>query len=356
MTNDMPLQEPKSTPAIEVHTLVEDSNGQNVQKSHLPVVQTPTSEPAEVEAIIPLLILDGTDESSPREEATSVASTDESVAAGVPFQLWPYVGTDIVIPQQQPTWMQAFLGIMFDVRQQLKDVLTATQEQITEVKHLESTHQGTLSAMQAEQLGQMVQYRQRLLHALETYQWTTAQIWLYQWSMVFLAVIMTLFEATAVIVYARWHGVNLLSADFYSASQITALSNMNFVNGPVTMSIIAEILMWSSLGVWASYSYQYGRLMVERKFRFADHGPMYIAHLTRNTGVVAAVILLLRLSQFSIFGISIADSSPLGFDSTIGLAFLLGFFGDDATQLLLAIKNLIMGQVEKNHEEAGALS
>ena len=352
MASETPLQEPQSTPSLENDTPLENSNGQQEQTPN--TSSTLGIESAEVDGIVPLFTLAGTDGSVPeevKEPESEPASVTALISSEELFQLWPYVGMDIVIPQKPPTWVQAFLGSMFDVRQQLKDVLEMVQGQIAEIKNVD----GVLSPMQMEQLEQRTQHRQRLLQALETYQWTTAKIWLYQWSMVLLVAVMTVIEAVVVVVYARWHGVNLLSADFYSAAQVSILSNMNFVNGPVTMSIIAEILTWSSLGVWASYSYQYGRLMVERKFRFAEHGPMYIAHLTRNTSVVAAVILLLRLSQFSIFGISIADNSPLGFDSTIGLAFLLGFFGDDATRLLLGIKNLIMGQVEKGHEGASAV-
>lgn len=283
---------------------------------------------------------------------SEISEPEKPIETDVPFQLMPFEGSSIVIPKSPPTWLEAFLGYMFDVRQQLKESLQTVEDQITKIQNLKPENDSSLSPMQAEQLTQLIEYRKSLLESLQLYQWTTPKMWLYQYSLVFLLFLMTVFEATAVVVYARWHGTNLITIDFYSQAQINLLSNINFVNGPTTMSIIAEILMWSSLGVWASYSYQYGKLMLRREFRFGDHGPMYIAHLMRNTSVVAAVILLFRLSQFSIFGVSIGDNTQLGFDSTIGLAFLLGFFGDDATRLLLAFRDLVFGQVKKQSDEA----
>jgi hypothetical protein len=241
---------------------------------------------------------------------------------------------------------------MFDLRKELEDTLQTADEQISHIQRLKKECNAALHPMQTEQLTQLTAYRQSLQEALSRYQWTTAHVWVYQWSFVFVAFLMTLFEAVAIFIYAHWHSVNLISAELYSPAQIDILSRIGFVNGPTTMSIVAEILMWSSLGVWASYAYQFGRLMLRREFRFGDHGPMYISHLVRNTSVVAAVILLLRLSQFSMFGISIGDDTQLGFDSTIGLAFLLGFFGDDATRLLLNLKDVVLGQAKNREEDA----
>ena len=75
-----------------------------------------------------------------------------------------------------------------------------------------------------------------------------------------LYILITMFaEAIFVELYCHWHGAQFLlpnPLNFYSPENIKLLSNITFVatgpdGGPTVMSMTAEILMWSSLGIWA---------------------------------------------------------------------------------------------------------
>src|SRR5437879_6359377 len=69
-------------------------------------------------------------------------------------------------------------------------------------------------------------------------------------------------EAVFVEFYCHWHGAQFLLPDprlLYSPENIAKLSHIDFVSrigpnptdAPTVMSMAAEILMWSSLGIWA---------------------------------------------------------------------------------------------------------
>jgi hypothetical protein len=152
--------------------------------------------------------------------------------------------------------------------------------------------------------------------------------------------------------YCRWHGSYFISLNLYDPVNVAVLSRINFVNGPTTMSIAAEVLMWSSLGVWARGSYDMAQELMKREARYAYDIGNYIGTMVRNTSVAAIIVIILRLTKFSIFGVALDETSPLAFDATVGLSFLLGFFGDDAYRILTHLKDrLVKGVVETSTED-----
>ena len=151
--------------------------------------------------------------------------------------------------------------------------------------------------------------------------------------------------------YCRWHGAYFLSLDLYNPTNVEKLSKITFVNGPTTMSIAAEVLMWSSLGVWARAAYEIGRNLSTREAHPQFDVASYIGTMVRNTAVAAVVVIILRLTKFSIFGVSLDSTSPLAFDATVGIAFILGFFGDEAFQVISNLRDRIVGDIIKGGSE-----
>ncbi len=172
-----------------------------------------------------------------------------------------------------------------------------------------------------------------------------------RWGILIYIVMAGLAEVFFIELYCRWHGAYFISLDLYNPINIGILSNINFVNGPTTMSVAAEVLMWSSLGVWAKGTYDMARHYVAREMRYALDIGSYTGTMVRNTSVAAIVVIILRLTKFSIFGVALDTSSPLAFDATVGISFLLGFFGDDAYRILASFKDRIVKSIgAKEHE------
>lgn len=144
--------------------------------------------------------------------------------------------------------------------------------------------------------------------------------------------------------YCHWHGAQFLLPnpfDLYSPQNVARLSKITFVSGspPTTMDFTAEILMWASLGVWsqriASMNARYRRHVPNPPHDLAE----YIGILGCHTSIAAAVMIVLKLSGFKIFGISL-DS----FEATAGTAFILGYFGKQTEQLLLRLRDTLLSR------------
>ncbi|MGA7340680.1 MAG: hypothetical protein WBE72_00690 [Terracidiphilus sp.] len=166
-------------------------------------------------------------------------------------------------------------------------------------------------------------------------------------------------EAAFVELYCHWHGAQFLLPDprkFYSPENIALLAKINFVattgpnftGGPTAMSMTAEILMWSSLGIWA-------RRVAGMVKRYSDRTPdpahdlaEYIGILGSQTAVVAGVLILLKLSSFKIFGVSVDD-----FEATAGMSFLLGYFGDETVVFFSKLRRTIFGKRNGRINEPG---
>jgi hypothetical protein len=169
-----------------------------------------------------------------------------------------------------------------------------------------------------------------------------------RWTVLMYIVMAGLAEVFFIQLYCWWHGAEFISLNLYSPANIAKLSALTFVNGPTTMSVAAEVLMWSSLGVWAQASYNIARDFVSKKTNYPLDIASYIGTMARNTSIAAIVVIILRLSKFSVFGVSLDAASPLAFDATIGISFLLGFFGDDAYRIICHFRDKVVRGVKKD--------
>jgi len=310
----------------------------------------PKDKPADREATALALPLDP-------ESAEEFSSQDLTIAA-VSARIIPVTTKP---NHSRPTLIEVFTGQAIDVIDKIFQAhettdklileLREAQEQLDKLLHKNgslSEEQRQASKHNVERLAQLERIRKHIGAALTTYQWTPGKIWLYQWSLVLLLILCGIAQACFIEIYCRWHGAYFLSLDLFTPDNINRLSTITFVNGATTLSMAGEVLTWSSLGVWAQQSYAMTVAMVQRRFRFADHGPLYIGVMMRNTSVAAAIVILLRLSKFSVFGVSLDSTNPLAFDTTIGISFLLGFFGDDAYRILTNFKNRLMKGTEES--------
>jgi hypothetical protein len=177
-----------------------------------------------------------------------------------------------------------------------------------------------------------------------------------KWAPLIYILITGLAEALFVELYCHWHGGQFLFPDprkLYSPENIAKLSHIDFVartgpnptDPPTVMSMAAEILMWSSLGIWA----QRISGMVTRYEETPPNVPhdlaTYIGILGCQTGVVAGVLILLRLSNFHIFNVSVDN-----FEATVGLAFLLGYFGDETIRFFGQLRTSIFKSKSGNKD------
>ncbi len=285
-------------------------------------------------------------ESVGAEDATGTSAT-----ASVNPHLAITSAVDVLNPLRKPTYLEVFLGQANDILIGLQQARLITERWIAEFNLVRDQNNGN-DRTYSDGLLELQKVRETINAAIAFYRLTPKLVWTYQWSLLILLIMTGAVEVFFIELYARWHGAYFLSFDLYNPLNIDILSKITFVNGPTTMGIAAEVLMWSSLGVWAQQSYANTVAMVQRKFRFVDDGLSYMGNMMRTCSIAAIVVIVLRLSKFSIFGVSLEATSPNSFDATIGLSFLLGFFGNDAYRILTNIKNRILKNFLRPADEA----
>lgn len=251
--------------------------------------------------------------------------------------------------RQAHTLLGIFLGYTIDTHDKIIQVQKKTDKTLQALQNAYENADKPQTSV-SEQIKNLKQIKSDLEVALDAYKLSPWQTWLYQWSLVLYYILIDIGMVVIVEFYCRWHGASFFSLNLYAPANIEMLSKINFVNGPTTLSIAAEVLTWSSVGVWAQQNYANTILLIKRKFRFAENTLEFVGILTRNTSVASIVIILLRISKFSIFGVSLDATNPLMFDITLGLSFLLGFFGDDAYRILKGFKDQLMKGISNEHE------
>jgi hypothetical protein len=142
--------------------------------------------------------------------------------------------------------------------------------------------------------------------------------------------------------YCHWHGAQFLLPNplkLYSPDNIHKLSEIGFDGQPTVMRFTAEILMWASLGVWSERVAGMVKRYEDRRPDLPHDLTEYIGSLGCHTSIAAAVMIVLKLSGFKIFSISLEN-----FEATAGIAFILGYFGQYTEQLLTRIRIQVFGK------------
>jgi hypothetical protein len=248
--------------------------------------------------------------------------------------------------------LDIFLGNAIDTQDKILQAQKTTDKVLKALQDAQSSA-AKINENETKKIEHLKKIKSDIDTAIEAYELVPWQVWLYQWSLVLYFVLIDIGMVIIVEFYCRWHGASFISLNIYAPANIETLSKINFVNGPTTLSIAAEVLTWSSVGVWAQQNYANTILLIKRKFRFAENTLEFVGILMRNTSVASIVIILLRISKFSIFGVSLDATNPLMFDITLGLSFLLGFFGDDAYRILKGFKDqLVRGAIPNENGNA----
>jgi len=174
-----------------------------------------------------------------------------------------------------------------------------------------------------------------------------------RWAALIYIALITVAEFGFIYLYCRWHGiaVSLLHPwQIYEPENIKLLSQITFVGDPklppTTMSFTAEVLMWSSLGVWGQRIFGMAMRYQHQRSNFPYDVALYVGILARNTSIAAIILVLLNLSKFSVFGVSLDR-----FDAVAGLAFMLGYFGEDSARLLRKLRQIILGEAGNDNFE-----
>lgn len=166
-------------------------------------------------------------------------------------------GVKLIMPEvkiTKPTSLEVFLGQYFDKRKDLQEQLESADRLLL---NLDANRPYI-------ELADLLGYRNNLQKALDAYQISSKQLWLYQWSLLFLLVLTGGAEAIFIHLYSLWHGAHFISLSLYTQNNIDTLAKIGFVGGATTMSVAAEVLMWSSLGTWAQQSFEHASLMQKR--------------------------------------------------------------------------------------------
>lgn len=168
--------------------------------------------------------------------------------------------------------------------------------------------------------------------------------------MLYLAII-TAVEAIFIELYCRWHSARFLSRHLYDEANISKLAGIDFVgmkpgSSPPMMSIVAEVLMWSSLGVWAFRAFTMLTRYKNQRINPPNDITDYASILIRNTSIAAVIIILLALAKFEVFGQSVEN-----FQAVAGFAFILGFFGDQAYRIMSTIAQKVFAQIGSEDEK-----
>jgi len=128
-----------------------------------------------------------------------------------------------------------------------------------------------------------------------------------RWGALVYLALTTCAEMVFIELYCHWHGAQFLlpnPLNLYSAANIDKLCQISFVglakagDAPSVMSFTAEILMWSSLGVWARRVSRMADRYHRRTPDFAYDVANYIGILGAHTSVAAAVLIILKLTNF----------------------------------------------------------
>jgi hypothetical protein len=254
-------------------------------------------------------------------------------------------------PMRKPTYLEVFLGQAVDMLSGLQQARAMVDELLRAINKPVDKDMEAVKDERSKLTEELTAAREAFSMALASYRLTPKMIWTYQWSLLFSLVLTGLIQVFFIEIYCRWHGSYFISLDLYNPVNVGILSKISFVNGATTMSVTAEVMMWSSLGVWAQQSYVNTMAMVQRKFRFVDDSLSYAGIMMRTCSIAAIVVIVLRLTKFAVFGVSLDESSPLAFDATIGLSFLLGFFGNDAYRILAHFKDKLLKNVTSDKDE-----
>jgi hypothetical protein len=151
------------------------------------------------------------------------------------------------------------------------------------------------------------------------------------------------------IVHAVWfallylwllaHGVRLEGFLSPSPEFLSAVASWDFLGvsaenpRPSILSLNFEIVMWSVFGVAIRTIFRISVALARRRFDFWQYLAGWTGDMMMGAGLAEVVILFLRITRVSI-GSADVSLAEAGYETIAALAFILGFYHEDARRLL----------------------
>lgn len=142
--------------------------------------------------------------------------------------------------------------------------------------------------------------------------------------------------------YYLLHGVNF----FQVLAQRKTISSFDFVGENANVfSVGVEIVYWTLFGVICQMAYRSGREIIDGEFDFWKSMFYWIGINMYALGIAIAVIFSLEIISLSIGGIDITlANAPI--EVIITIAFILGFYSEEARQLLGKLRGKIVSGID----------
>lgn len=162
-----------------------------------------------------------------------------------------------------------------------------------------------------------------------------------------LIVMVIVFWIVTLYIWLWAHGVRLERFLAPDASFLQAVAGFDFLGvsasnpQPSILSLNLEIVMWSICGVTIRTISRISVALSRRRFDFLKHLMEWGRDMMMGAGLAEVVILFLRIGQFSV-GTATLTLAEANYETIAALAFILGFYREDAQRLLNALRKRLV--------------
>jgi hypothetical protein len=174
-----------------------------------------------------------------------------------------------------------------------------------------------------------------------------------------LIALVTVCWAAILYVWLRTHGVKVEQFLSHEGGFMEALAEFGFLGlsdsnpQPSILSLCYEISVWSFFGVTIRTIFRASTALRSNRFDFLKYIAQWAGDMMMGAGMAEAAILFLRISNFSLGSatLTLAESS---YETIAALAFILGFYHEDARRLLGKIRGKVVNAVPTAGESSEA--
>jgi hypothetical protein len=162
----------------------------------------------------------------------------------------------------------------------------------------------------------------------------------------FLGILVATYFAIAYF-YMLLHDIDIVSLfqQTYIASKFTWIGGSS---NPFSLAV--EIQAWSLIGIICQYAYATGMGILKGDFVFSQYFIKWVSSSLYGFGIAIAVILSLNFISLTIGGIEITlKNAPI--ETIIALAFILGFFSNEARAILVSVRNKLTVGLESGEKK-----
>jgi hypothetical protein len=165
-----------------------------------------------------------------------------------------------------------------------------------------------------------------------------------------LILVVILFWLGTLYVWLLSHGVRLERFLTPDATFLQSVAEFNFLGisdenpQPSILSLNLEIVMWSIFAVAIRTVYRINVAIRHKRFDFTEYLVRWEGDMMMAAGLAEVVILFLRITRFSLGNASLTLAEA-NYETIAALAFILGFYNEDARRLLGGFRARIVDTV-----------